>query len=203
MKLRLCSVEGCNGKHYGKGYCNKHYQQIRKYGEIRRTKEDLNEIVLYKDYAEIILYNKESVEIARTKIDLDDIDKVKEYKWHLNDNGYVRGNVGNERMEYLHRFLLNIQGNVIIDHINGNPLDNRKCNLRIATPTQNNMNMKKRSDNISGYKGVGWQKKRNKWRARITINKKTIELGYFNTIEEAIKARQKAEEEYFGEYNRK
>ena len=201
--MRLCSVEGCNGKHYGKGYCNKHYQQIRKYGEIRRTKEDLNEIVLYKDYAEIILYNKESVEIARTKIDLDDIDKVKEYKWHLNDNGYVRGNVGNERMEYLHRFLLNIQGNVIIDHINGNPLDNRKCNLRIATPTQNNMNMKKRSDNISGYKGVGWQKKRNKWRARITINKKTIELGYFNTIEEAIKARQKAEEEYFGEYNRK
>lgn len=201
--MRLCSVEGCNGKHYGKGYCNKHYQQIRKYGEIRRTKEDLNEIVLYKDYAEIILYNKESVEIARTKIDLDDIDKVKECKWHLNDNGYVRGNVGNERMEYLHRFLLNIQDNVIIDHINGNPLDNRKCNLRIATPTQNNMNMKKRSDNISGYKGVGWQKKRNKWRARITINKKTIELGHFNTIEEAIKARQKAEEEYFGEYNRK
>lgn len=201
--MRLCSVEGCNGKYYGKGYCNKHYQQIRKYGEIRRTKEDLNEIVLYKDYAEIILYNKESVEIARTKIDLDDIDKVKECKWHLNDNGYVRGNVGNERMEYLHRFLLNIQDNVIIDHINGNPLDNRKCNLRIATPTQNNMNMKKRSDNISGYKGVGWQKKRNKWRARITINKKTIELGHFNTIEEAIKARQKAEEEYFGEYNRK
>ena len=198
MSNKTCSVEGCNNKHYGKGYCNKHYQQFRKHGEIRHGLHESNGIIVYENYAEIILYDNKGKEINRGKIDIEDIEKVKEYKWHLNDNGYIRNNKRNE----LHRFLLNPLKHEIVDHINGNTLDNRKCNLRIVTPTQNNMNTKIRIDNTSGCKGVGWHKPKNKWRVRITVDKKTIELGYFDDKEEAIKCRKEAEEKYFGDFRR-
>ena len=55
--MKICKVEGCNNKVHGKGYCNKHYRQFKRYGEIRRTLKDPNEIVLHDDYAEIILYD--------------------------------------------------------------------------------------------------------------------------------------------------
>ena len=52
--MKICKVDGCNGKHYAKGYCSKHYSQWRRYGKVRRTLKDPNEIVLHDDYAEII-----------------------------------------------------------------------------------------------------------------------------------------------------
>ena len=82
--MRTCSVEGCNGKHVGKGYCMKHYKQFRRHGCIpERTKNNPNEIIEYDDYAELVLYDNNSNEVARAIIDLDDIDKVKQYRWTL------------------------------------------------------------------------------------------------------------------------
>jgi len=79
-----------------------------------------------------------------------------------------------------------------IDHINHNTLDNRKQNLRFATRSQNGMNNKS--------KGYSWHKSNNKWRVRITTNHKSIFLGYFINEQDAINARKKAEQTYFGEY---
>lgn len=196
--MKQCSVEGCNNKHYSKGYCSKHYNQYKKYGKIlKRTKFDPNEILEHNDYAEIVLYDKNNEEFAKALIDLEDIDKVKEYKWCLNNTGYIHNRKNNIM---LHRLIMDCPDDKVVDHINHNPLDNRKENLRICTPQQNNMNRSNRYNNTSGVKGVHWDKEYNKWRCQITINKKTIHLGRFNSIEEAIEVRKQAEIKYFGEY---
>lgn len=194
--MRTCSVEGCNGKHVGKGYCRKHYSQYRRHGHIlERTTRDLNEIIEYEDYAEMVLYDKQSNEVARVIIDLDDIDKVKQYKWTLS-HGYA---ISSRHKLCLHRFVMgNPEDSIIVDHINRDRLDNRKCNLRFCNLQENNMNKGIQSNNSSGYPGVSYSK--NKWRAYIGINGKQIHLGRYSTLEEAIEARKQAEIEYFGEF---
>ena len=195
--MKKCSVKGCNGKHKAKGYCFKHYMQVRTYGEIKeRTRYDSNEIVLYDDYAEVILYDKNCEEVARALIDLEDIDKVKSYKWCLS-HGYAFNKKNNIT---LHRFIMDCPEDMVVDHINHNRLDNRKCNLRICTQQQNCMNRKFMSNNTSGCIGVSWDKSKNKWTSQIMLNNKYIYLGCYDTKEEAIKARKQAEIDLFGEY---
>lgn len=89
-----------------------------------------------------------------------------------------------------------------VDHINGSPDDNRWENLREATHQQNGRNVKTPKDNTSGVKGVYWARERQKWAAQITVNRKTIHLGRFKTIEEAKAARENRERELFGEFAR-
>ena len=196
VHMKECQVEGCSNKHYGKGYCQKHYNQVRKYGKIlTRTRKDPNEIIIYDNYAEIVLYDNYGKEINKALIDLDDIEKVKNYKWTF-DGRYVRKS-GKER---LHRFIMNCPKDMVVDHINMNPLDNRKCNLRICTIQQNNFNKKEQTNNTSGRVGVTWDKQTNKWLAQIQVDGKNIKLGRFKNKEEAIRAREEAELKYFGEY---
>lgn len=154
--MRICSVEGCNSKHRAKGYCTKHYQQIKKYGEIisiGRTMYDPNEIIIYEDYAEMIIYDNRGNEKARTLIDIEDIERVKEYKWHLSKDGYISTNINSKvtrKIISLHRFIMNVWdeeydcNSNVIDHINRNPLDNRKSNLRIVSQREN---MNNKNDN--------------------------------------------------------
>ena len=75
-----------------------------------------------------------------------------------------------------------------IDHINGNKTDNRLCNLRLATNSQNQQNRPAPQNNSSGYRGVTWHKQANKWMARICHNRKREMLGFFETVEEAYEA---------------
>lgn len=89
-----------------------------------------------------------------------------------------------------------------IDHINNNRLDNRWENLREATPAENARNVSMFCSNTSGFKGVGLnnKSKTKPWRARISVNKKSISLGYFATAEEAFEAYKKAAEFYHKEF---
>src|SRR5437773_1937677 len=102
---------------------------------------------------------------------------------------------------YMHRAILEYHGFNIyklhVDHINGLKTDNRKCNLRPATPSQNIANSFK-----YGGKGSYFDKTRNKWRAMIKINYKPVHLGYFNTEQEARQAYDIAARKYFGEFAR-
>ena len=91
---------------------------------------------------------------------------------------------------------------MVVDHINGDTLDNRKCNLRICTQADNIKNRKKDIDNSSGYKGVNWSKSNKKYLARICVNKKIIYLGYHATAELAYSAYCEASKKYHGEYGR-
>lgn len=87
-----------------------------------------------------------------------------------------------------------------IDHLNQITFDNSWKNLRNATRTFNNANMKKRKDNSSGYKGISWSKLREKWEVYGNINKQRKRIGMFVKLNEAIKARKKWAQENFGEY---
>jgi len=207
MKInRKCIVEGCNSKIRCKGYCRKHYQQLRKYGEIcERTQYDPNEIITYDNYAEIVLYNKKQKENGRAIIDIEDIDKCRIYKWCLQKgedewSDYAK-TIANNKNLYLHKLVFSneqYEDNLEIDHINRNGLDNRKNNLRIGTKNKNKANVKQINNN-SGFTGVCIHKTTNQWRAYVTVNYKSIHLGLFDNIEDAILARKNAEIKYFGE----
>lgn len=87
-----------------------------------------------------------------------------------------------------------------VEHRNRNRADNAWLNLRLATRSQNNMNMGLRSDNKSGQKGVGLRKDTGRWYARVTVDRRVILLGHFDTFDEAVAARKAAEQQYFGEF---
>lgn len=89
-----------------------------------------------------------------------------------------------------------------IDHINGNPQDNRIVNLREATSSQNTHNSKLLGNNTSGVKGVDWQRSVSKWRARVQANGKRVTIGFFETLEEARQAVVAAREQYHGDFAR-
>lgn len=89
-----------------------------------------------------------------------------------------------------------------IDHINGIKTDNRACNLREATNSQNGKNLKLSKANKTGIAGVTWSNHHQKYRAYIKVDHKQKYLGTFKTIEEAAKARHDAEDQYFGEWKR-
>lgn len=89
-----------------------------------------------------------------------------------------------------------------IDHINGIKTDNRICNLREATNSQNGKNLGISKANTSGVKGVCFEKYTNRWKATIRVEGKYISLGRFGSIEDAVVARKNAEQFYFKEWNR-
>lgn len=190
--MKICKVEGCENKHIARGYCNKHYIQRKRHNKIfKRTRFDKNEIILKNDYAEVVLYDNKRKEIARTLIDLEDVEKIKSYKWHLNDSGYTTCNVKGKNIR-LHRLIMKVSDDKEIDHIYHDLLDNRKSQLRICTNSQNSMNRK--------VKGYSWEKGRQKWQTYIEINGKRIFLGYFKIKSEAKEARKQAEIKYYKEF---
>ncbi len=90
-----------------------------------------------------------------------------------------------------------------LDHINGDPQDNRIVNLRLASQSENLRNSRLRKDNTSGYKGVSWDKKSQRWQVYIKPEgRNTIALGRFAILEDAIEARKSAEQQYHGEFAR-
>lgn len=130
--------------------------------------------------------------------DKEDFDKIKDYCWYKGSKGYLLANINHTSIR-LHRLLLN-EPNLPIDHINHKVNDNRKCNLRVCTYSENNYNRRIQSNNTSGVVGICWHNKSKKWFARITVNKETISLGLFDDLEEAKEARKKAEVKYFKDF---
>ena len=101
----------------------------------------------------------------------------------------------------MHHMVIKIPDGMVIDHINHDGMDNRSNNLRAATYSQNLYNRKKRSGaTYSKYKGTHWHKIHKKWAARITFEKKTIELGYYLSEIEVAKAYDRAAKKYHAEF---
>lgn len=137
-------------------------------------------------------------------IDLEDIDLVQEYNWSTGSIGkyfYALRNDKGHRI-YLHRFILRAPANTVVDHINGDTLDNRKANIRITDKRGNACNSVSRPNTSSRFKGVSLAKRNNKWEAYICINGKKKNLGVFKNELDAAMAYNKAALENFGEYAR-
>lgn len=138
--------------------------------------------------------------------DKEDYELIKPYYWFYDDQGYVTTKPTRMSEIKLHRLVMGANDGDVIDHKNHprrheHKIDNRKCNLRYATDSQNAMNRHTHSNNTSGVKGVGWKKEFQKWCAYICKDYKQIHLGYFDSFDEAVAARKKAEKELFGEWN--
>lgn len=121
--------------------------------------------------------------------DLEDLQLVKSYSWSNRGKGYMRSSTYIE----LSRLIMSPDKSLVVDHINHNVSDNRKSNLRICSRAENGRNTSK-------TKGYTYDKKRNKYIAQIRFNYKHINLGYFNTPEEARKVYITKAKELFGEF---
>lgn len=139
-------------------------------------------------------------------IDKEDVPKIQSFYWYYNDQGYVVARNGKKNIR-LHRFLMNVldKPDMDVNHKQHPPRkeqkkDNRKQNLEVVSRSINNMNCALSTNNKSGVTGVCWDNTRKKWRSYITINKKRIDLGFFENKKDAIQARKKGEIKYFGEH---
>lgn len=139
-----------------------------------------------------------------------DFPKVKGYRWRLttkgrSDNFYAQTwdeGVEPRRRVSMHRMIMELPDNLVCDHINGNGLDNRRSNLRAATPLQNAHNSKQAKNRTSKFKGVCLCKETGLWRAAIIINKKRTVLGRFGSEVEAAYAYDKAARSAQGSFAR-
>ncbi|MBR3739488.1 MAG: HNH endonuclease [Clostridia bacterium] len=176
----VCKIKKINGFYYCPKHLTRHY---RGQSMDRQSIYDQNEYVVMPDHAEIILRDRYCKELCRAIIDIEDIDKCKQYKWHVRKSHsvmYVIASLPNNKKIHLHRLILEYDGVLPVDHINRNPLDNRKNNLRVVTHGQNAAN--------NGKAGVS-QLKNGKWIASCMRNYKNIYIGTFLSREEAISAR--------------
>ena len=148
-----------------------------------------------------------SKEIALTKgkitiVDDDDYEFLSQWKWGCYGQYAARKDyISNKKRKVIlmHRLINNTPDDLFTDHINGDPLDNRKENLRNCTVSENGANRKKQQSGTSSkYKGVSWKK--NKWECGIKYHKKTIYLGRFENEISAAKQYDEIAKQFFGEF---
>lgn len=127
----------------------------------------------------------------------EDYEKVSEYKWHKSKDGYVSTTI----RIFMHRLVLPVPDGMVADHIDGNPTNNCRENLRIATRSQNNWNQRPYSiPKTSKYKGVFYDKVLKKWRASIRCHGKREYLGSYASEDKAALAYDTRAKVLFGEF---
>lgn len=139
-------------------------------------------------------------------VDDEDYEEVARYKWCYMTAGYAARSVVKEKKRwllYMHREILKPPKGKHVDHVNGDTLDNRRSNLRLATHAENMRNSKKLSkNNTSGYKGVAFDRSTGNWKAYISVDGKLKHLGRFSTAEAASECYEHHAKLIFKEFKR-
>lgn len=198
---------------WGYTLCSKHMHQYHKYGKFLdnnpRTNNDLNDFYQDKDNPNITyfnLYNQKNECIGHFIVDTEDVSKIRYKKWRKSHGHVVTGLPAKGTQQDLTHILLDFDPKedryIVIDHINGDALDNRKQNLRICTQGENCCNKKLASNNTSGFNGISYRKDKDRYDPEIRMQNKRCHLGYSKTLEEAVYRRYVAEELVFEDYVR-
>lgn len=136
-------------------------------------------------------------------IDDEDEAMFNQYTWWLARNGKtpaLKTEIKGKNL-YFHRMILGIiDPDLLIDHINQNRLDNRKCNLRFADKSTNGMNRGTNKNNKSGYKGVSKYKRKKQWSAELMVKGVRYRIHKFKTPEEAALKYNELAIKYHGEF---
>lgn len=204
-KCEICGREIFK-KHSLRGYkclCSKHMHQLINHGRFLdsnpRTSSDLNEIIIEGEVSKICLYEAATSNIIDYAIiDTEDISKVQYRKWRLSHGRAICGSKARGYQIDLGNIILGnpVGSGLVVDHKDGNPLNNKKENLRLVTQSMNTLNKSKMSLNTSGIIGISQDKRpgrKNKWVAEIRYNNIKSYLGSFKEISEAAYARYCAE----------
>ena len=133
-------------------------------------------------------------------VDDEDYQYFTQWSWFLDFSGYATRDTNSRGRFRMHRVIMQPPNGLQVDHINGNKLDNRKANLRLATHAQNGMNRSKSLNKTSVYKGVHYRKERGCWRVMIQKDNKVYFIGSFATEHHAAMAYDIWAKELFGEF---
>lgn len=135
-------------------------------------------------------------------VDAADYERVSRYKWCLSSTGkqlYAQRRTGGKTIR-MHQFIMNPPKGMVVDHIDGNGLNNRRCNLRICTRLENTRNRRRNPNTATGFKGVWHDRKTGKYWAHICFEGKVVRLGSFATAVEAARAYDRKARELFGQF---
>ncbi|MDH5825800.1 AP2 domain-containing protein [Sphingobacterium faecium] len=130
------------------------------------------------------------------KVDICEYASISKYNWQY----HIRGYATNKNLGKMHRFIMSPDKDKQVDHINNDPLDNRRSNLRICNSKENSRNTRRYSGSSSKYKGVSYYSRNGKWRATIRLNNKSVSIGYFHDEIEAAKAYDLLAKKHFNEF---
>lgn len=177
--------------------CNKHNCQYRFKGKFtdnnQHSRKDPNTYRIIGNYIEVDCYDNNNEINGIFIADLEDLHFVKEHNWRIvkkrNKDYIVTGNNRNYPITYFHRLILNYYGELEVDHIDGNSLNNRKSNLRIVTRQIQVRNLKPKINNIIGVRGISYDNRYNKYVVDFSIDKRRIYIKPFKSVEEAVYAR--------------
>lgn len=207
-RLWKCVCE-CGKNHISPTYALNN-GSVKSCGCIRdeqRKKKKLNKYEFKEDFVVGYSSNKN----IKFYIDKDDYEVVKQHTWYINSKGYVatRAKRNNEESPvytmFLHRLIMNLgetdnYHEEEVEHIDRNPLNNRRNNLMIKKHSENMLNKSKYKNNTSGVTGVNWSKSKQRWVVRVYKDSRVAFYTTKTSFKEAVESRLKAEKEIFGEH---
>lgn len=133
-------------------------------------------------------------------VDDEDYERFKDYYWYVRKDGYVSGRAKRaDKLQLLHRAILEPPRNLLVDHVNGNPLDNRRANLRLCTYRQNSANSRTWGG-ANTYRNISWVAHANAWRVRFSQTGEVLFQLYVKDLEEAIHLRNDIAVQLDGEF---